>query len=248
MKADQSVRLHVEGDWTGNRRSRHSMITLHNIDCMEHMKSMKDNEFDLAICDPPYGIGCCVSSKSVHLHKPMVWNNEPPKREYFHELYRVSKNRIIWGANYYWEHITERGAIIHDKLNGGQHKASHSLSEADIASQSFNNLIKIYRYAWKGNVQGDGINWDNIGIDARIHPTQKPVKLYEWLLKNYAKEGDKILDTHLGSGSIAIACYNMGYSLTGYEIDKDYYEAAVNRLEEHKRQGRLFKPVGQGVE
>lgn len=216
------------------------MIELLNMDCMEYMRGVPDKAFDLAIVDPPYGIGDCVSSKSTHIHKNMDWNNNSPDKIYFDELKRVSKNRIIWGANYYWKFIGEKGAIIHDKLNGRQHKTSPTLSDADIASQSFNNLIKTFRYTWKGNVQGDGINWDNLGPDGRIHPTQKPIALYKWILNNYAKEGDKILDTHGGSMSIAIACNEMGFDLTCCEIDKNYYDAAVKRFENAKLQQTLF--------
>jgi site-specific DNA-methyltransferase (adenine-specific) len=217
------------------------MIELLNCDCMAYMATLKDKAFDLAIVDPPYGIGDCVSSKSTHIHKNMKWNESGPTREYFDELVRVSVNRIIWGANYYWEFIKDRGAIIHDKLDGGsKHRTSPTLSDADIASQSFNNLIKTFRYTWKGNVQGDGINWENAGPDGRIHPTQKPISLYRWCLKNYAKQGDRILDTHLGSGSSAIAAHQMDFDFVGCEIDKDYYDAACKRFKEQTMQTKLF--------
>jgi site-specific DNA-methyltransferase (adenine-specific) len=203
-------------------------------DCMEAMKEMGDKAYELAIVDPPYGIGDCVSSKSQYRHKKMEWNDSTPSQEYFDELCRVSKNQIIWGANYYQGIRLPVGRIIHDKLNGDCQ--SSSLSDADIASQSFNNLIKIWPYRWRGNVQGNFINWKNAGIDSKIHPTQKPVRLYEWLLKNYAKPGDKILDTHGGSCSLAIACDIMGFDCTIYEIDEDYYKAAVDRFNRHKQQ------------
>lgn len=221
------------------------MIQVFNIDCMEAMREMPDKAFELAIVDPPYGIGDCVSSKSQLCHKKMLWNYNVPPVEYFNELSRVAWNQIIWGVNYYTGVNFPVGRIIHDKLDGGKHKTSHSLSEADIASQSFNRLIKIFRYTWKGNVQGHGINWNNEGIDARIHPTQKPVALYKWLLKNYAKPGDKILDTHLGSGSSAIAAYEMGYDFTGFEIDAEYFAAAKERLDRHMRQGKLFQEAAE---
>ena len=214
------------------------MITLINGDCMEYMKGMKDKQFDLAIVDPPYGIGDCVSSKSFHLHKKMTWNDVSPNEEYFNELHRVSVNQIIWGVNYYTGISFPVGRIIHDKINGDCQ--SSSLSDADIASQSFNNLIKIWPYRWRGNVQGNSINWKNNGLDSRIHPTQKPVALYKWLLTNYAKQGDKILDTHGGSMSIAIACHDLGFDLTLYEIDKDYFQAGKERLERHMAQTNLF--------
>lgn len=205
---------------------------------MEMMREFPDNHFELAIVDPPYGIGCCVSGKSTHLHKPMTWNNESPKQEYFDELKRVSINQIIWGANYYKYNLPP-GRIIHDKT-GGKYKNPSSLSDADIASQSFNNLIKIYRYTWRGNHQGDRININNSGKDGRIHPTQKPVNLYEQLLNNYAKPGDKILDTHMGSGSIAIACHYLGFNLTACELDKEYYDAACKRIDLETRQLSLI--------
>ena len=209
-------------------------IRLYQADCMKMLPQIPDKYYNLCICDPPYGIGDCVSSVSAHRHKKMVWNETPPPPAYFRELERVSKNRIIWGVNYYVAIPFPVGRIIHDKLNGDCQ--SSSLSDADIASQSFNNLIKIYPYRWRGNVQGRGINWKNNGIDSKIHPAQKPVALYEYLLQNYAKPGDRILDTHGGSGSICIACDIMGFDLDWYEIDRDYYEAAKDRLERHQRQ------------
>jgi site-specific DNA-methyltransferase (adenine-specific) len=211
-----------------------STINLYHQDCMEAMREMPDKAFELAIVDPPYGIGDCVSSKSSHIHKVMTWNDSIPSQQYFDELCRVSKNQIIWGANYYQGIRLPVGRIIHDKLNGDCQ--SSSLSDADIASQSFNKLIKIWPYRWRGNVQGNSINWKNTGIDSKIHPTQKPVALYKWLLKNYAKPGDKILDTHGGSMSIAIACDIMGFDLDLYEIDEDYFKAGKERFERHKRQ------------
>lgn len=222
-----------------NRGEVYTMIKLFNMDCMVAMKDMPDKAFELAIVDPPYGIGDCVSSKSMHIHKTMTWNDSIPPQEYFDELQRVSKNQIIWGANYYQGIRLPAGRIIHDKLNGDCQ--SSSLSDADIASQSFNKLIKIYPYRWRGNVQGSSINWKNSGIDRKIHPTQKPVALYQWLLKNYAKPGDKILDTHGGSMSIAIACHDLGFDLDLYEIDKDYFNAGKERLERHMKQQNLFQ-------
>lgn len=197
---------------------------------------MPDKCFDLAIVDPPYGIGNFNQALSRKIHKKIEWNNDIPKEEYFKQLKRVSKNRIIWGANYYAKFVDDVGRIIHDKTGGGHKKTFHELSDCDLASHSFGVNMKIWHYVWQGNVQGEGINWKNEGPNRRIHPCQKPIDLYAWLLKNYAKDGDKILDTHLGSGSIAIACYDMGFDLTGYEIDKEYFDAAVKRLENHKKQ------------
>ncbi len=126
------------------------------------------------------------------------------------------------------------------KTCGGKRKQLYELSDADIASHSFGVNMKIFHYTWMGNVQGSSVNWKNNGIDKRIHPCQKPVELYKWILKNYAKEGDKILDTHLGSGSIAIACWDLKYDLEAYEIDADYYKAAKKRFDSHIKQGLLF--------
>jgi len=213
------------------------MINIYNQDCMEAMKDMSDNQFDLAIVDPPYGIGDFRNSKSKKHHKKIQWNNNIPNKKFFNEIKRVTKNRIIFGVNYYGKYVDDVGRIIHDKTGGGKRNAPKGLSDCDIASHSFGVNMKIYHYTSIGNVIGNKIDWDN---EMRWHPCQKPIALYEWLLMNYAKEGDKILDTHLGSGSIAIACHNLGYDLTGYEIDKYYYEAAKKRIEQHKQQIRMF--------
>ena len=216
-----------------------SNIELYNEDCMELMKRYPDNYFELAIVDPPYGIGDFNQSASRKMHKKIDWNNQSPTEAYFVELHRISKNQIIWGANYYAKYIESVGRIIHDKVaNTG--KQLHELSDADIASHSFGVNIKMFRYGWRGNVQGDQINWKNEGLDARIHPCQKPVALYKWLLNNYAKQGDKILDTHGGSMSIAIACHDMGFDLVLSELDKDYFEAGKKRLENHRAQVTIF--------
>ncbi len=213
------------------------MINIYNQDCLEAMKLMKDNQFDLAIVDPPYGIGDFRSSKSLKHHKKIKWNNQIPTQKYFNELNRVSKNKIIFGVNYYNKYVNDVGRIIHDKTGGGKRNAPKSISDCDIASHSFGVNMKIYHYTSIGNVIGNKIDWDN---QMRWHPCQKPVKLYEWLLMNYAKEGDKILDTHLGSGSIAIACHNLGYDLEGYELDKEYYDNALKRIKEHQSQLRIL--------
>ena len=210
---------------------------IYNQDCMEAMKKIKDNQFDLAIVDPPYGIGDFRNTKSLKHHKKIDWNNNIPDQNYFKELKRISKNRIIFGVNYYGKYVNDVGRIVHDKTGGGKRNAPKGLSDCDIASHSFGVNMKIYHYTSIGNVIGNKIDWEN---QMRWHPCQKPISLYEWLLMNYAKEGDTILDTHLGSGSIAIACYNLGFDLTGYEIDKEYFEAATKRIEQHKQQTRLF--------
>ena len=203
------------------------MIT--NEDNMKLMKRYEDNHFDLAIVDPPYGIGKKFKGgKSGNLNFNEVvgkgWDNEIPSAEYFNELKRVSKNQIIWGGNYFLDNLgNTRCFFIWDK------KQPHdfSLAMAEMAWTSFDKLAKIFRMRVPKTV-------------GKIHPTQKPVKLYEWLLINNAKEGDKILDTHLGSGSIALACHNLGFDLTACELDKDYYDAAMKRIQEHKQQIRMF--------
>lgn len=154
-------------------------------------------------------------------HSKIDWDNEIPKQEYFDELMRISKNQIIWGGNYFPLPPTKH-VIFWDKLT----PIGMSFSDGELAWTSFDMVIRKYTFR---NITGD-----------KIHPTEKPIQLYKWLLKNYAKEGDKILDTHLGSGSIAIACWDMGFDLTGYEIDKEYYDNAVKRLENHKAQLQLW--------
>jgi len=213
------------------------MINITNEDNMQLMARYPDNHFDLAIVDPPYGIGDFRNTKSKDIHKKIKWNNLIPSKEYFNELKRVSKNRIIFGVNYYNKYVNDVGRIIHDKTGGGKRGNPKGLSDCDIASHSFGVNMKIYHYTSIGNVIGNKIDWEN---NLRWHPCQKPIALYEWLLMNYAKEGNKILDTHLGSGSIAIACHNLGYDLTACELDTEYYEAAMKRINEHKQQIRMF--------
>lgn len=211
-------------------------INLHNGDCMDALRDMQDNQYDLAIVDPPYGIDVTNQSqgkgggvaKKIE-YKKTEWDKFAPKKEYFDELKRVSKNQIIWGANHFlgW---TSSCWLVWDKDNG-----STDFADAELAWTSFGSAVRVFKWKWAGMLQQDMKN-----KEVRIHPTQKPVKLYEWLLMNYANEGDKILDTHLGSGSIAIACHNLGFSLDAWELDKDYYEAAVKRFNNHKAQQRLF--------
>jgi len=221
------------------------IINLYHGDCMEAMREMEDNQYDLAIVDPPYGIGNTTTSKGNKNrktpHKHVKWNSSIPSEEYFTELLRVSKNQIIWGANYMHPHIPHPGRVIHykDPFQDPEAGKIH-FCVADIASQSFDNRIELFKYRWYGNHQGTGVNWDNSGPDARIHPTQKPIALYKWLLRKYTDGGGKILDTHGGSMSIAIACHDMGFDLDLWELDEDYYKAGVKRFEEHKQQLKLF--------
>ncbi len=213
-------------------------LTITNEDNMKLMSRYPDNYFDLAIVDPPYGIGDVNQKKSRRFHNRLNWNDYIPKINYFEELFRTSKNQIIWGCNYYGNQIKSTGRIVH--LKDPKDLQFKELSTCDIASHSFGVNIKHYSFEWRGNVQGKNINWKNEGKNARIHPTQKPVELYEWLLMNYANENDKILDTHLGSGSIALACHNLGFELTACELDKEYFDASINRIKNHISQIRMF--------
>lgn len=207
---------------------------VHLMDCMEGMKQYPDKHFDLAIVDPPYGIGMAkgieVGDWKRKIHKTKDWDEAIPPAEYFNELFRVSKNQVIWGGNYFIEHLRNtRCFIFWDKKNG-----TNFMSDGELAWTSFHSSVRRFVY--------NHIQEYNSGID-RIHPTQKPVALYKWLLKNYAKEGDKILDTHLGSGSSRIAAYDMGFDFTGYEIDKDYFEAQEKRFRQFTSQTKLFQKV-----
>jgi site-specific DNA-methyltransferase (adenine-specific) len=224
---------------------------LYEGDCMEAMKEMPDNAYELAVVDPPYAVGAddgnfgrgggkaikhtgLAATYRTDLHR-YAQAKKVPGPEYFAELFRVSKNQIIWGANYYPQYLYHSGWIIWDKQ-----KTDGLLSEAELAFQSYNKTVRFFRHVWEGFRKGKG----SFEATAKktIHPNQKPVALYKWLLKNYAKPGDKILDTHLGSGSSAIAAYEMGFDFTGYEIDHDYFMAAKDRIERHMAQGRLFEP------
>tara|TARA_R110002153_G_C13264789_1_gene492715 strand:- start:42 stop:653 length:612 start_codon:yes stop_codon:yes gene_type:complete len=203
-------------------------MTITNEDNMNLMARYEDNHFELAIVDPPYGLGSKTTAggcdrNSNSRFKNHSWDNEIPNDSYFKELMRVSKSQIVWGGNYFPYLWSERcrGLITWDKM-----VYIPTMSQIEYAWYSVDKLPRLVKI-------------DNNDKN-RIHATQKPVKLYEWLLINYAKEGDKILDTHLGSGSIAIACHNLKYDLTACEIDSEYYEAAMKRLNIHKQQIRMF--------
>ena len=215
-------------------------IELLNTDCLLYMRQCEDNQFDLAIVDPPYGIGesggkirtnkkrpCYELRKKETKYTPKDWDNNRPEKEYWQELFRISKNQIVWGGNYFVEHLpVSMGWIFWDKKNEGT-----VFSDGEMAFTSFKRGLKMYRLSSKHGTKG--------GKD-RIHPTEKPKKLYEWVLKHYAKEGDKIIDTHLGSGNIALACYNYKFDLVGCEIDKEYFNNANNSLNQYKKQLTLF--------
>lgn len=223
-----------------------------NEDNMELMARYEDNYFDLAIVDPPYGYGNketnILNFRQKEQHRD--WNNAPTN-QYFDELFRVSKNQIVWGGNYFgyvWQ-FAGRCFIYWHKGN-----PVDNFADGELAWTSFDKNAKQFDFRYYGNLEG------NTSTSKKFHPTQKPVKLYEWLLINYAqrkcdhkhaeserhlctdcRNSDvKILDTHLGSGSIAIACHNLGFDLTACELDKDYFDAAIKRIEQHKQQIRLF--------
>ena len=215
-------------------RKKEPEINLHLGCSLQAMREMKDNQYDLAIVDPPYGIKrsgqkeyTCKkgrSSKKYFEHKN--WDRSIPSEEYFKHLFRVSKEQIIWGGNYFTQYLPGKmGWIVWDK---GQYNLS--MSDGELAFSSFQKALRI----WKKN------RAIFLSEGGTIHPTQKPIELYKWLLENYAKEGDKILDTHLGSGSIACACYDLGFDLDAWEIDKDYYRDTLVRYNNYSKQIKLF--------
>jgi site-specific DNA-methyltransferase (adenine-specific) len=226
------------------------MITMLHMDCMDYMATLPDKAFELAIVDPPYGIGFDGENPTMSAglrkdgtqRKMKNWSNPTPKgydkkewdtlrpdEYYFNELQRVSKNQIIWGGNYFSDMLTPHGGwIVWEKgVPDGM-----SLSQAELAYNTVLNSIQVVSILWAGYKKQDN--------ESRIHPTQKPVALYKWLLSRYAKPGDRILDTHGGSGSICIACHDLGFDLTWMELDRDYYDAAVARYKLHASQAQLF--------
>jgi site-specific DNA-methyltransferase (adenine-specific) len=215
-----------------------STIRMYNADCMRLLESGK--RWDLAIVDPPYGLGMGatlnVNSNVKFIDKD--WDKEIPPDEYFIELQRVSKNQIVWGGNYFpflWK-TGCKDFIFWNKLNHHDNR-----SDGEMAWTSFNGLAKYVEYMWDGNRYGTNGNIKGVGKPSiRIHPTEKPVFIYSWLLKNYAKPGDTILDTHGGSMSLAIACWDMGFDLDICELDSDYFNSAVKRFEQHISQQTLF--------
>jgi site-specific DNA-methyltransferase (adenine-specific) len=215
-------------------------ITITNEDNMLLMARYPDNYFDLAIVDPPYGIG--MDGGSIGKGKKLTkknWDNQTPNKEYFYELFRVSKNQIIWGGNYFILPLT-KSWVYWDKMQDGY---AETFSSGELAWSSFNLPMKQIRYKYQGNYEGyeNSITTKSSKPHLlKIHPTQKPVALYKWILDKYAKENDKILDTHLGSGSIAIACHDYGFELTACELDKEYYDKAIQRIKNHTNQQKLF--------
>lgn len=228
-----------------------SDIKIYNCDCMELMAKYPDKYFDLSIVDPPYGIGEAAGknrsrikrtekSKSLAKSKDYGvknWDNAPMPPSFFIELNRVSKNVVIFGANHFIENIPNAnspGWIVWDKENG-----KSDFADCELAYTNFNKAVRKFTFRWNGLMQGDMKN-----KEIRIHPTQKPVALYKWILKNYAKPGFKILDTHLGSGSIAIACHELGFDLIASEIDEGHYNEAIDRFNKHISQMSIFDVLG----
>lgn len=206
------------------------MINLYNMDCMEAMAKAPDNHWDLAIVDPPYGTGnlsfCVFINKEERKQKKRKteeWNSSIPNSNYFQELIRVSKHQIIWGANYY-PHLVGGRIVWYKRVR------MPNMSKCEIAYTSKHKKVEYIDLIWQNVNRKETI----------IHPCQKPASLYSILLNRYAKDGDRILDTHLGSGSIALACHDMGFHLDGFELDKEYFDAASKRLKNHQRQMKLF--------
>ena len=214
----------------------------YNCDCMDLLKALPDKYIDLAIVDPPYGIGEAGEKNASRGHKDIpatIYPNfvgidslPPPPAEYFNELFRVSKNQIIFGANHFISRFAKDSScwLVWDKQNEG-----NDFADCELAWTSFKSAVRIFRFRWNGMLQGDMKNKEK-----RVHPNQKPLVLYRWILTNYAKNGDIILDTHCGSANSLIACWELGFDYIGCELDKYYYNIANERLEARKRQMKLF--------
>lgn len=237
---------------------------VYNFDCMKFMKDKPDNYYDLAPIDPPYGIGESKDKSSRNCNRidprngrPIIvknkpykekeWDNKPANKLFFNELFRISKNQIIFGANHFIENINKNSScwIVWNKVNG-----KSDFADCELAWTSFKTAVRKFDFMWNGFTQGIDenaglINQGNKNLcEKRIHPTQKPVALYKWLLKNYAKPNDKIFDSHVGSGSSRIACYELGFDFEGCELDKDYWQAQEKRfeLEKAKIDNRFYLP------
>ena len=212
----------------------------YNMDCIEGMKQFPDKYFDLAIVDPPYGIGENGSKNHTRGSLAKAKNYkafaggdvQPPNEEYFEELFRISKNQIIFGANHFISRMPYDSScwIVWDKVNG-----ESDFADCELAWTSFKSAVRKFEFRWAGMLQGNMKN-----KEVRIHPTQKPVALYEWLLSRYAKVGDIILDTHVGSASSLLACHRTNHKFVGFELDKNYYKLSKERLDNEIAQLRLF--------
>ena len=222
------------------------MNVAYNMDCLAAMREMPDKAFDLAVVDVPYGIGaadytrggkqCGKALAPSRDYGRKAWDSAPPGQDYFAELFRVSRNQIIWGANHFISRMPYDSHcwIVWDKENG-----DNTYADCELAWTSFPSAVKIFRFRWQGMLQGNMANKEQ-----RIHPTQKPIALYRWIYQHYAKPGDKILDTHLGSGSSRIAAYDAGLDFVGYEIDKEYFDKQEERFARHTAQTSLFLDGG----
>lgn len=204
-------------------------------DCMEYLKEYKDNHFDLAIVDPPYGLGNRLikggrkggmgTLRKLADNKVSTWDNKIPTKKYFKQLIRISKKQIIWGGNYFLDYLSSTdGFIVWDKMNG-----TNPMADAEIAWQNIKGTTRMFR-----------MHHFSSGYGKKIHPTQKPIKLYRWLLQNYAKKNDLILDTHVGSASSLIACEIEGFNYVGFEKDKDYFRDSNKRIKQHLSQITMF--------
>ena len=209
-----------------------------NMDCMAYMRALPDKAFDLAVVDPPYGIhmdggeiGRSVLAQTTK-YQQKAWDRAPPAEAYFLELERVSRNRVIWGANHFISRYPRDSGewLVWDKLNG-----ENDFADCELAWTRFGGAVRLFRFRWAGMLQGN-----MRAKEVRIHPTQKPVALYAWIFSRYAKPGDRILDTHLGSGSSRIAAWDAGLDFVGCEIDRDYFDAQERRFQAHAAQLNLF--------
>lgn len=220
-------------------------ITLYNCDCLNLMKLTPDDYYDLSIVDPPYGIGLgkkkTIGKKGnmnyiATTYKQSNWDSNIPDKKYFQEIFRISKNQIIFGGNYFIEYLNNTRCVLF--WSKQYIPAGFSMADCEMAWTSFDASAKMIRVPIEHNNISN--NKEKAKLKAKIHQAQKPVKLYEWILDNYAKPGQKIFDSHFGSLSIGIACHNLGFELTACELDKDYYEAAKKRLQTHQMQKTIF--------
>ena len=230
---DSAIRVSSVSDWDAFKSQNYPKSDVYLMDCIEGMKSYPDEYFDLAVVDPPYGIGenwKKDKNSKFYKHRSTYKNNSIPGPKYFKELFRVSKNQIVWGANYYTEYLKPRNSwIVWDKNK--DYETQH-MAEGELAWTSFNIPLRIISMIWNGCCT----------IEKRYgkHPHEKPVALYDWIFEKYAKPGDKILDTHLGSGSSRIAANKAGLDFTGFEIDEDYFNDSEERFKNFISQARLF--------
>lgn len=224
----------------------------YNMDCMDGMREFPDKYFELAIVDPPYGIKYDkqvsqnggtqygISAAKKKIYHTSDWDNKRPSKRYFDELMRVSRNQIIWGGNYFSDLLyPTKSFVVWDKKITSN--ASNEFSDCELAWMSNGmGVARMFRFLWSGMLQGNMKN-----KEYRIHPTQKPVALYKWLLEHYAKAGDRILDTHVGSASSLIACRELGFKYVGFEIDAEYYKLAKKRLDAAGAQRNIFDYLGE---